>query len=79
MSKTETFITTIDNPYSPFTEWDKWLSFDEQNGYFTLSYLARISKTSDDLSLQDEELAIDIAIEEILKENILGIYKRSSF
>ena len=34
-------LTTIDNPYDPFTEYDRWLEFDEEKGYFTNSYLQR--------------------------------------
>jgi len=69
-------ITTIDNPYDPFTQFDEWYAFDESKGYCTCGYLARIAKTSDDLSEQDEALAIESAIDEIERLNILGIYKK---
>ena len=36
-------ITTIDNPYNPFTQFDEWYAFDEGKGYCTSGYLARIS------------------------------------
>ena len=72
----EYFITTKDNPYNYFTQFDDWYAFDEQNGYHTLEYLARIAKTSDALSDEDNEMEIDRAIEEILKYNVLGIYKK---
>ena len=39
-------ITTIDNPFNPFTQYDEWLAFDEQMGYYTNNYLARIANTS---------------------------------
>ena len=29
----EVRITTIDNPFNPFTEWDEWFNFDLQKGY----------------------------------------------
>lgn len=72
----ETMLTTIDNPYDPFDNFDEWKAFDESKGYYTCEYLARIAKTSDELSQADEDLAIDEAIDEILKMNILGIYKK---
>ena len=72
----EVMLTTIDNPYNPFTQFDDWFAFDELKGYHTCAYLARIAKTSDDLSEADEALAIELAIDEIVKENILGIYKK---
>lgn len=67
-------LTTLDNPYNPFTQFDEWLAFDEQKGYNTCNYLARIVKTSDELSEADQSLAIEEAIGEIVELNILGIY-----
>ena len=69
-------LTTIDNPFDPFTQFDEWKAFDEQKGYFTCAYLARIVKTSDELSEADEDLAIEQAIDEIVRLNILGIYRK---
>jgi hypothetical protein len=73
---TESMLTTIDNPYDPFTQFDEWNAFDMQQGYHTCAYLARIVKTSDELSQQDEDIAIESAIDEIVALNILGIYKK---
>ena len=69
-------LTTSDNPFDPFTEWVQWYQWDAAAGYNTPSYLARIVVTSDDLSEADQEEAIELAIDEILAENVLGIYKR---
>jgi len=70
-------LTTIDNPYDPFTQYDDWFSFDEEKGYHSCAYLARIAKTSEELSDQDEDLAIEEAIDEIVKLNVLGVYKKA--
>lgn len=72
----QSMLTTIDNPFDPFTQFDEWFAFDESKGYHSCSYLARIAKTSDELSEADEERAIELAIDEIVKLNILGIYKK---
>ena len=69
-------LTTADNPFNPFTQFDEWQKFDESKGYYTCAYLARIVKTSDELSETDEALAIRQAIDEIVRLNILGIYKK---
>lgn len=71
-----TKLTTVDNPYNPFTQWDEWYAFDEEKGYHTCSYLARVAIVSDDLGPQDEEDAINDAIDEIVKYNVLGLYKK---
>lgn len=69
-------LTTIDNPFDPFEQFDEWMAFDVARGYNTCAYLARIAKTSDELSPQDEDLAIDKAMDEIVALNILGIYRK---
>ena len=71
-------LTTLDNPYDPFEQFDEWYAFDESMGYHTCSYMARIAKTSNELSEEDESLAIEQAIDEIVKLNVLGIYKKVS-
>lgn len=46
----EVSITTVDNPYDPFEQFDQWFLFDVHSGYNTCSYLGRIARTSDTLS-----------------------------
>ncbi len=69
-------LTTIDNPYDPFDQFDDWYAFDERHGYCTCGYVDRIAKASSDLSPEDQAFAVNVAIDEILKYNILGIYKK---
>lgn len=68
----EHMLTTTDNPFSPFTQFDEWYQFDIDAGYNTSGLLARIVKTSDELSEADESLAIEEAIDEIVRLNVLG-------
>lgn len=70
----ERMLTTLDNPFNPFTQWDQWFAFDSGKGYNTSAYLARIVKSSHELTEFHETLAINEAIDEILALNILGIY-----
>ncbi len=69
-------LTTVDNPFDPFNQFDEWNSFDEQKGYYTNSYLARFAYTSSDLSDSDQALELERAIDEIIRINPLGIYKK---
>lgn len=69
-----TMITTMDNPYDPFVDYDLWYAFDENEGYHTCSYLARIAKTSPIQTEKEEDEAIESAIDEIIKEDPFGIY-----
>ena len=75
-TKVAVLLTTIDNPFDPSIDWAEWKRFDEDKGYYTCAYLARIVKTSDELSELDYLLAVESAIDEICRLNILGIYKK---
>lgn len=69
-------LTTEDNPYDPIDEFDQWYAFDEGKGYNTCSYLARIAKSSDELSEEEQLTAIEQAIDEIVDLNLLSNYKK---
>jgi len=76
MDNVEYMLTTVDNPWNPFTHFDEWRTFDESAGYYTSAFLARVVRTSDDLSEADQAVAIEQAIDEIVTENVLGLYKK---
>jgi len=75
---TEYMLTTVDNPFNPFTMFDEWLVYDTMMGYDSSAFLARVTKVSIDLSEPDQELAIQDAIEEIVKENVSGMWRKVS-
>ena len=72
----EYMLTTIDNPFNPFTDWDEWYAYDREKGYNTCEYLARIARTSEELSDSDNAIELNNAIDEIIKLNPLGIYMK---
>jgi hypothetical protein len=76
--QTEYMLTTVDNPFDPFTQWDEWLAYDTQAGYNTPGMLDRIAKVSNDLSEADQAYAIQIAIDEIVEENVSGMWRKVS-
>jgi hypothetical protein len=75
-SRPEYMLTTVDNPYDPFTQWDEWFAWDQSAGYHTPGLLARVARLSDDLSEADEHRIIQAAIDEIVRENVLGVHKK---
>ena len=72
----KTMLTTIDNPHSPFDDFKAWYTYDVSNGHHTCSFLARIVNSSDQLSDADQDRAIELAIEEIVRENVTGLYRK---
>lgn len=69
-------LTTNDNPFCPFKNFDSWFMFDVEKGYNSCSILARIAQTSDALTEQENEEEVERAIDEIIKYDILDIYKK---
>lgn len=70
MDMNRTLISTSDNPYNPFVQFDAWKSFDEVIcGYYCLPYLARVAVTSPDLSPFEYSQAINDACDEIIQFN----------
>ena len=70
----KTMITTIDNPFNPFKDFDSWFLFDVEKGYNSCAYLARIAKTSNEFTEQEEDEEIERAIDEIIKYDFMNIY-----
>lgn len=71
-------LTTVDNPFDPFTQYDDWFAWDERAGYYTPGALARVVILSPDLSEADQRSAINDAIDEMCRENVLGVYRKVS-
>ena len=72
----EVMLTTIDNPYNPFEQFDLWLLFDKEKGYNTCEYLARIVNLTNDMSEKEIDVATDRAIDDIIVNDPFGIYKK---
>lgn len=67
-------LSTIDNPFNPFDDYAAWYTYDVSSGYHTSSFLARVLNSSDQLSEADELKEIENTIDEVVRENVLGIY-----
>lgn len=72
----EYMLTTFDNPFNPFTNFDEWLLFDKEKGYQTCEKIARIAKFSDDMTQKEIDDETNRAIDEIIKYDFMHIYKR---
>ena len=71
-------LTTFDNPFCPFTDYKSWFLFDVDHDYNSDSFLARIARTSDELSDDENAAEIERAIDEIIRSDFLNIYKKVS-
>lgn len=73
---TEVMLTTFDNPFDPFDEFVSWFMFDVDKGYYTCSRLARIARYSEDFSTIEDKRETERAIDEIIDNDFLNIYKK---
>lgn len=76
---TKHVLTTVDNPFNPVTQFDEWNAYDMAAGHHTLALLGRVVVTSDELSEADQSLALEYAIEEIVRENVSGVHRKVPF
>lgn len=71
-------LSTLDNPFNPFDNFNEWLMFDMANEYFCCEYLARIVNETDDMSELEKIQETERAIDEILEHNPNPIYIKVS-
>ncbi len=72
----ETALTTIDNPYSPFSQFDDWLNYDLEKGYNCCGYIDRVKqvfkKETSYLSNEEENKVIENCIDYIVSTDPTG-------
>lgn len=56
----ELYLTTKDNPFSYFDQYDEWLAFDEDKGYFTNALVARLMDERPISKFYSNERVVDI-------------------
>ena len=76
MNEDRCMITTNDNPYDYFEQFDSWFMFDVEKGYYTCSYLARFTNVTDEMTQKEEDEEIERAIDEIIEHDPRKIYKK---
>ena len=67
-------LSTIDNPFNPFEDFNSWFLFDVEKGYNSCSYLARIAKTSNEFTEEEEAEEIERAIDKIIQYDFMNLY-----
>lgn len=67
-------LSTPDNPYNPFGQFDEWYAYDEDHGYHTSSYVARLAFTGESLTDDENQIAINDAVRKIYSVNPKGLY-----
>ncbi len=69
-------LTTNDNPYHPADQYEEWRRYDMEHGYYTEQRLARVASTSYDLTDLENQRNINAAVNDFIRLDRLGLYKR---
>ena len=70
------FLTTFDNPYSPYEQFDQWYRFDTDHGYNSSGLLMRLAETSSHFTDNENVYEIERAIDKIVAADPINIYKK---
>lgn len=67
------WLTSVDNPFDPFTDFDEWYRYDAEKGYYTAGLIARFTD-ADAFDLSDEDYAAEVeqAVEKALETDLEG-------
>ena len=69
-------LTTIDNPFNPFEQFESWFMFDVEKGYYSCNKLARVANLSEDLTSKEVDEEVERAIDIIIKNDFLDIFTK---
>ena len=69
-------LTTIDNPFDPFEDFNQWYNFDVSKGYNSSELLDRLTFTSEVSPEFVTQSQINEAIDKIVSLNPNGMYKK---
>lgn len=67
-------LTTIDNPWSYFDNFEDWLAFDLANNYDCCGITARIANVTDDMSSVEARGETERAIKEFVAADPIALY-----
>lgn len=70
----QVMLSTADNPFDPFDQFDSWYNYDMDKGYSSCCYLSRVAFTSDSLSDAENTQEIEHAIDNIIANDPYNAY-----
>ena len=71
---TSSMLSTKDNPFNPFEDFQNWYNFDSDKGYNSCGILARIVGGTENLSPNEEAFAIEYAIDSFIESDPTKMY-----
>ena len=72
----ESMLTTVDNPYNPFDDFENWYRFDRDHQYHCCERLAEKVGDLNDSNEVEKIKITESAINYIVANDVLGIYAK---
>jgi len=72
----QSMLTTVDNPYNPFDNFDDWYRFDQDNHHFSCERLAEVLPNLSDSNEVESIKITESAINYIVANDPLNIYTK---
>lgn len=72
----ECAVTTKDNPFDPFDQFDAWLLFDKEKGYHSNERVARLAKYSEEMTDEEVKVEFEKAIDRLIEIDFLDIFRK---
>ena len=69
-------LSTVDNPFDPFYQFDDWYRYDCEKGYDSSGTMMRLAEVTDDMSMTEENAEIERAIDRIVAHDPFNLYKK---
>lgn len=76
MAEQAYMLTTIDNPYNPFVDFDRWFEYDEVTGYKSCERIAKLAKVNSGMSNDEIAEAIENAIDIIVTNDFTNLFRK---
>lgn len=74
--KHDCMLTTVDNPYDPFNQFEQWLQFDNEKGYNTSGRVMRLAKITDDMSDEESDAEVERAMDKLIEIDFFNIFQK---
>lgn len=67
-------ISTKDNPFDPFDDFEAWLMFDKEKGYNSSERVARLAHFTEDMTEEESDKEFERAMDRLIEIDPFDIF-----
>lgn len=69
-------LTTVDNPFNPFEDFNRWYMWDESHGYKSCERIARLAKSTAGMSSEEIDEVVEEAIDKVVLNDFTTLFRK---